>query len=115
PAQALNRVRLIQRALAVGFTLDELARILNVRDRGGAPCREVRRLAAEKLSDIETRLSELISLRDELRIILQDWDTRLENVSAGERAALLETLAASKPAENRKRSLPASTWRQRKK
>ena len=38
---------------AVGFTLDELARILSERDQGGAPCREVRAMAAEKLSAIE--------------------------------------------------------------
>ena len=58
PAIALERVQLIRRALAVGFTLDELAAVLRVRDRGGAPCTEVRVLAAAKLSDIETRLRE---------------------------------------------------------
>nr|MDQ5839375.1 MerR family transcriptional regulator [Acidobacteriota bacterium] len=44
PADALARVRLVRRALAVGFTLDELARILRARERGVAPCREVREL-----------------------------------------------------------------------
>src|ERR1700730_16243192 len=52
PASALQRVRVIRRALAVGFTLDELAGVLSVRDSGGAPCKEVRALAAAKLSDI---------------------------------------------------------------
>src|SRR6266850_3914821 len=66
PAAALQRVRLIRRALAVGFTLDELARVLGVRDRGGAPCAEVRTLAAAKLSDLEKRLREMVDLRDEL-------------------------------------------------
>ena len=32
PASALPRVRLIRRALAVGFTLDELAAVLHVRE-----------------------------------------------------------------------------------
>src|SRR5215210_4789107 len=49
PLDSLDRVRLIRRALAVGFTLDELAQILKARDHGQAPCREVRTLAAEKL------------------------------------------------------------------
>ena len=70
PAAAIDRVRLIQQALAVGFTLDELAHILRARDRGGAPCREVRQLAAAKLSDIEARLKETRALRDELRATL---------------------------------------------
>ena len=36
PADALDRVCLVRRALAVDFTLDELAGILRVRDGGGA-------------------------------------------------------------------------------
>lgn len=93
PADSLDRVRLIRRALAVGFTLDELARILKARDRGQAPCREVRALASEKLSEVEGRLTELLALRDELRATLADWDKRLTGKKAGQRAGLLESLA----------------------
>src|SRR5262245_18157671 len=42
PPEAADRVRVLRRALAIGFTLDELRRVFSVRDRGGAPCREVR-------------------------------------------------------------------------
>jgi len=94
PASALDRVRLIRRALAVGFSLDELARVLKVRDGGGAPCAEVRSLAAAKLSDLETRLREMVILRDELRAVLKDWDTRLAQHAPGQRAHLLESLNA---------------------
>ena len=96
PATALQRVRLIRRAIAVGFTLDELASVLNVRDSGGAPCMEVRALAAAKLSDIETRLREMSELRKELRAVLKDWDTRLEHRTPGQPAHLLESLNASR-------------------
>jgi DNA-binding transcriptional MerR regulator len=94
PATALQRVRLIRRALAVGFTLDELATVLGERDRGGAPCMEVRTLAAAKLADVETRLREMAELRDELRAVLKDWDRRLARRAPGERAHLLESLNA---------------------
>src|SRR5215471_14896161 len=57
PKNAFRRVRLIRRALEIGFTLDELSRVLSVRDRGGAPCRQVRALAGEKLHKVETRLA----------------------------------------------------------
>jgi DNA-binding transcriptional MerR regulator len=50
PADAGKRVRLVRRALGIGFTLDELAGILQTRDAGGAPCREVRALAESKRS-----------------------------------------------------------------
>jgi DNA-binding transcriptional MerR regulator len=91
-ANALDRVRLVRRALAVGFTLDELAGILRVRDGGGAPCHEVRTLAASKLAQVESQLSDLIALRDELRTTLKDWDRRLKRKPTGSRAHLLESL-----------------------
>jgi DNA-binding transcriptional MerR regulator len=93
PPDALARVMLVRRALAFGFTLDELARVLRTRERGGAPCREVRTLAAGKLADVETRLAELLELREELRAILGEWDSRLAGATDGARAGLLESLA----------------------
>jgi DNA-binding transcriptional MerR regulator len=93
PADSLDRVRLIRRALAVGFMLDELAQFLKARDRGQAPCREVRALAAEKLAEVESRLAELLALRDVLRATLLDWDERLAGKEADQRAGLLESLA----------------------
>ena len=97
PDQALARVQLVRRALAVGFTLDELGMALRIRDRGGAPCRRVRELAAEKLLAVEAQLSELGALRDELRSSLKDWDRRLAQTDSGAPAGLLEALASSKP------------------
>ena len=66
PSDALQRVQLIRGALSVGFTLDELATILNVRDRGGAPCEEVRNLAVQKLANIETQLRDLMLTAQDL-------------------------------------------------
>jgi DNA-binding transcriptional MerR regulator len=93
PANSVERIRLIRRALAVGFTLDELARFLKARDRGQAPCREVRALAAEKLGELERRLTEMQALRDELQSMLVDWDRRLARQGEGGRAGLLDALA----------------------
>ena len=56
PPEALQRVQLVRRALSVGFTLDELAKVLKVRDAGGAPCEEVRKLAAQKLLNVQDQL-----------------------------------------------------------
>ena len=94
PASAVQRVRVVRRAMAVGFTLQELARILQVRDRGGAPCRKVREMAASKLVDVEKQLADLALLRDQLRVMLRDWDDRLAQTPAGTQARLLETLGA---------------------
>ena len=112
PPEALARVRLVQHALSVGFALDELARFLKVRDQGGAPCRQVRALAAKKLEQLEGRIHALRGLRDDLRAMLQDWDERLAGTKNGGRAWLLETLVNDGPPTRRKRPrLPAGSHR----
>jgi DNA-binding transcriptional MerR regulator len=93
PAESRDRVRMIRNALAVGFTLDELARLLGERDKGGAPCREVRAMAAEKLADIEEQLKSLVALRDDLQTTIEDWDTRLSTTPPDTQAGLLEWLS----------------------
>ena len=71
----IQRVMLIQRALVVGFSLADLKRVLGVRDNGGAPCRSVRALVGERLDELNRRIEELIGLREELRSLLDEWDT----------------------------------------
>ena|SRR5581483_3761339 len=92
PAEAVQRVRFVRRALEIGFTLDELARILKVRDSGGAPCREVRALAERKLEQVISRIDDLCGLRDHMRSVLDNWDRRLSETPQGARAGLLEAL-----------------------
>lgn len=106
PVDAPDRVLLVRNALAVGFTLDELARILGERDRGGAPCREVRAMAGEKLASIEDQLKRLAALRDELRQTIAGWDSRLSETKPGDRAGLLETLGAGDRTTSSKPKLP---------
>jgi DNA-binding transcriptional MerR regulator len=93
PSDALERVQLVRRALSVGFTLDELARILGERDKGGSPCREVHKLAIDKLDRVEEQLAALTALRDDLRQTLADWDKRLSRAASGSQSRLLENLA----------------------
>ena len=112
PPEALARVLLVRRALAFGFTLDELARVLRARERGSAPCKEVRALAASKLAGVEARLEELATLRDELRATLDEWDSRLLKTGKDARANLLESLSGRPAEENKDAS--AHSWRRRK-
>lgn len=93
PEAALARVRLIRRALAFGFSLSELAVILRERDKGGRPCGKVRTIAAAKLASAEARLVELTKLRDDLRLLLEEWDQRLKDAPAGQAARLLESFS----------------------
>ena len=92
PATALDRVLLVRRALSIGFTLQELVRILRVREGGGAPCRQVRELAAAKVEQLGKRITDLVKMRHHLETLLTNWDERLDRTPAGQRALLLESL-----------------------
>jgi len=108
PAGTINRVLLIQRALVVGFTLNDLKRILSVREQGGAPCRSVRVLLGERLSALNRQIDDLEMLRRELRELLTTWDARLAKTPNGKRAHLLETLGAWETIERARRSRQSS-------
>jgi DNA-binding transcriptional MerR regulator len=98
----IERVRLIQRALLVGFSLKDLASVLGQREKGSPPCQRVRRLIGERLDALDARLAELTALRDEMRVIVKDWDARLAATPQGQRARLLDMLAG-RPALERGR------------
>jgi len=93
PSHTLERVRLIRRALSVGFSLPELTSILKIRDQGGVPCRRVRVIAESKLTQVKEKIRELVVMRKQLEQILDKWDIKLARVHEGEQARLLETLA----------------------
>lgn len=100
-ADALERVRLVRRALAVGFTLDELARLFRERESGMPPCRQAFSLAQAKLMETERQLESLLALREELRQMISDWSRSLEKSETGECARLLDLLPET---SNRKKT-----------
>lgn len=111
----IESVKLIRRALAVGFTLDEIARIFAERDRGKAPCREVYTLAANKLAAVKERIIELETMRSELENLVTEWDEKIEKASEDEPVRLLEDLADSSENGfgNRKRKDTAENLRRK--
>ncbi len=66
----MNRLRFIQRAKRLGFSLNEIATLLEFRSTPVAAKAEVRALTERKLAEIEAHLREVESLRDELRGLL---------------------------------------------
>lgn len=101
PLEALTRVRVIRSALAVGFSVDELARIFRARDRGLYPCQQVRQLATNKLKAVEGRIRELQQLRGALSTTLASWDRQLATTPPGTPPRLLYNLANAEPSAAR--------------
>lgn len=92
PPDSIERVLLVRKALAIGFSLEELARILRQRDAGTPPCRNVRAMVGEKLADLDRQIAEMISMRDEMARLLEEWDAKLSTTRDGEAARLLHSL-----------------------
>lgn len=66
----ISRLRFIQRAQKMDFSLAEIGEMLRMRESPRRARREVRELTQRKLRAVEARLDDLSALRDELRLLL---------------------------------------------
>ncbi len=73
PAESVKRVRFIKRAQVLGFTLEEIAGLLQL-DVAHA-CAETRDLAARKLRIIEQKLGDLTAMRKALAKLMRQCDS----------------------------------------
>ena len=62
----IDRLTFIRAGQAVGLTLGELGEVLQIRDRGEAPCRHVSELIGTRIREIDERMTDLARLRDDL-------------------------------------------------
>jgi DNA-binding transcriptional MerR regulator len=62
----LGRLRFIRRAQSMDFSLEEIGGLLQLREQPGDIRSEVRSMTEHKLRAIESRIRELVQLRDEL-------------------------------------------------
>ena len=62
-AEVLDRLDFIRRGQAAGLTLAQIGQVLDIRDRGQAPCRHVTDLLDTRLDVIDRQLAELAQLR----------------------------------------------------
>ena len=95
PSQSLERVRLIRRALSVGFSLPELATILKMRDGGEVTCRRVQVMAESKLEQVKEQIQNLVEMQNQLEAMLKHWNVKLARTRRGQPARLLEDLPAA--------------------
>ena len=97
-----TRLDFIRKAQAMGFTLEEIARIIQESEKGQSPCAEVRRIARGKLEDLDHRLKQLRQYRNELARTLVEWESK--GTSAGKICGLIEGSHIAHPPERTMRS-----------
>lgn len=96
---ALRRLRFIKQAQSLGFSLDEIKRILSLRGEGKTTCRCVLAIAEATLSETENKLKELQRFRNALKRNVENWRTvnRSGGQMAAEFCALIESSVVAPP------------------
>jgi DNA-binding transcriptional MerR regulator len=74
PSDVFEQIEFIRRAQALGFSLDEIARIMAERRAGYVPCRHVREVVRHRLAELDEELRALERYRDELAKTLRVWE-----------------------------------------
>ncbi len=69
--EALERLRFIRAAQAIGLTLEDITTLLDFRDGRTAPCKEVQSLIEERLLELEKRLEQMGHVRSVLHSSLR--------------------------------------------
>lgn len=68
-----RQVEFIKKAQAIGFTLEDIKTILNVRDRGEKPCSLVQELLNNKIEQLEIQIETMSLFKQELEKYRTDW------------------------------------------
>ena len=94
-ADDVERLIFIKQMQGLGFSLQEIKQLLDLRDRGGHACREVRDLLSFKLTEVRRKIRDLHKLERELVLDLHNCDRQLKN-SRGHAPQRCPILANSK-------------------
>ncbi|MGA9391602.1 MAG: heavy metal-responsive transcriptional regulator [Candidatus Sulfotelmatobacter sp.] len=92
-ADDVARLTFIKQMQGLGFSLQEIKQLLDLRDRGGHACREVRNLLSSKLAEIRSKIRDLQNLEHELVDDLRKCDRELKNrrVHGAQRCPILSS------------------------
>lgn len=73
-SESVKRVQFIKRAQMLGFTLEEIAELLQLRADPGGSSREVKAVAIEKLVVIDAKIRDLKRMKKSLEVLVNACD-----------------------------------------
>jgi DNA-binding transcriptional MerR regulator len=99
-AEALKTLEFIRRAQALGFSLEEIKRIITESRAGQRPCAEVRETVRRRLAELDEQMAQIRRYRNALATTLKQWDEK--GYADGDFCGLIESadLSAVKPERN---------------
>lgn len=82
--QDIARLNFIRKAKLLGYTLGEIAQILNHAGHGESPCPMVRNIIEKRITENRQKLDELIKLQKRMERALDDWRERPDRLPDGD-------------------------------
>ena len=107
PLSLVERIRFLKRALELGFSLEEVRELLLLED--GADRVSIRRVAGERLSQIDAKLTDL----KRMQRVLKDLLSECEHTKAGLPCPIIGTIRAPSPSPSSGASVAVARHRGR--
>jgi DNA-binding transcriptional MerR regulator len=92
-ARALKTLEFIKRAQSLGFTLEEIRRIIAESRAGQRPCAEVRETVRRRLAELDEQMAQIRRYRNALAATLKQWDEK--GFADGDFCGLIESAEIS--------------------
>jgi len=89
PSEAVDRLRFVRRAQALGFALEEIGELLDLRVDDGAACEAVEARTRSKLADVRGRIEAL----RRLEAVLEDLASSCRSRTPTDECPVLDTLS----------------------
>lgn len=91
----IERLSFIKKAQALGFSLDEIKKVIDDARGGASPCDEVREIVRLRLAELEERMRQMRRYQRELAATLREWDK--VGHAPGHICGLIETAEIENP------------------
>jgi DNA-binding transcriptional MerR regulator len=100
----LDRLAFIKKAQTLGFSLDEIKRIIADAQSGASPCDDVREIVRRRLMELDEKMREMKRYRKELAETLEEWDQ--VGRAPGHICGLIEAAEIENPLSAQHKTLP---------
>lgn len=78
-----HRLQFIISARQLGFTVNDIANILQESDQGHTACGLVREIIVQKLAETEKQFQQTLALRNRLQLAITDWQDKPNKAPSG--------------------------------
>ncbi len=102
-SEHLKRVEFIKQCQALGFSLEEIRELIELKFPGASPCHHVRDLLLEKINEVEAQIARLQLFRQELQANVQECEKTLKRHTRKDDCCPLLERLEKKPSQQEKK------------